>query len=72
MQDVGSISTNTVQKLSLKGKPYFEDGEAFLYSAESYSIMGCGAHVKISETQETNKILGTPNRDAIVTTETLN
>ena len=33
--------------------------------------MGRGAHVKISETQETNKILGTPNKAAIVATETL-
>ena len=33
--------------------------------------MGRGTHVKISETQETNKILGTPNKAAIVTTETL-
>ena len=33
--------------------------------------MGCDAHVKISEEQETNKILGTPNKAAIVTTETL-
>ena len=33
--------------------------------------MGHGAHVKISETQETNKILGTLNKAAIVTTETL-
>ena len=31
-----------------------------------------GAHVKKSETQETNKTLGTPNKAAIVTTETLN
>ena len=27
MQDVGSISTNTVQKSSFKEKPYIEDGE---------------------------------------------
>ena len=33
--------------------------------------MGCGAHVKISETQETNKTIGTPNKDVIVMTETL-
>ena len=33
--------------------------------------MGCGAHVKISEEQETNKILGTLNKAVIVTTETL-
>ena len=33
--------------------------------------MGRGLHVKISEEQETNKILGTPNKVAIVTTETL-
>ena len=33
--------------------------------------MGRGAHVKISEEQETNKIIGTPNKAAIVTTETL-
>ena len=33
--------------------------------------MGRGAHVNISEEQETNKILGTPNKAAIVTTETL-
>ena len=33
--------------------------------------MGRGAHVKKSEEQETNKILGTPNKAAIVTTETL-
>ena len=33
--------------------------------------MGRGAHVKISEEQETNKVLGTPNKAAIVTTETL-
>ena len=30
-----------------------------------------GAHVKISEEQETNKILGTPTKAAIVTTENL-
>ena len=33
--------------------------------------MGRGAHVKISEEQEKNKILGTPNKAAIVTTENL-
>ena len=44
---------------------------SFLDSSESYSRMGSGAHVKISETQEKIKILGTPNKDAIVTTETL-
>ena len=33
--------------------------------------MGRGTHIKISEEQETNKILGTPNKAAIVTTETL-
>ena len=44
---------------------------AFLDSAASYSLMGRGAHVNISETQETNKILGTPNKAAIMTTETL-
>ena len=33
--------------------------------------MGRGAHVNISETQEINKILGIPNKAAIVTTETL-
>ena len=33
--------------------------------------MGRGAHVKISETQDTNKILGTSNKAAIVTKETL-
>ena len=43
----------------------------FLDSAASYSLMGCGAQVKILETQETNKILGTPNKAAIITTETL-
>ena len=44
---------------------------ALLESAASYSLMGRGAHVKIAEEQETNKILGTPNKAAIVTTETL-
>ena len=33
--------------------------------------MGCGAHVKKAETQEKNKTPGTPNKTAIVTTETL-
>ena len=33
--------------------------------------MGRGAHVKKSENQETKKTLGTPNKSAIVTTETL-
>ena len=33
--------------------------------------MGRDAHVKISEEQETNKILGAPTKAAIVTTETL-
>ena len=33
--------------------------------------MGRDAHVKKSETQETNKTLGIPNKAAIVTTETL-
>ena len=33
--------------------------------------MGRRAHVKISEEQERNKILGTPNKAAIVTTKTL-
>ena len=33
--------------------------------------MGRGAHVKISEEQETNKILGTLTKAAIATTETL-
>ena len=33
--------------------------------------MGRGAHVKISEEQETNKILGTQTKAAILTTETL-
>ena len=33
--------------------------------------MGRGAHVKIYEEQETNKILGTPTKAEIVTTETL-
>ena len=30
-----------------------------------------GAHVKKAETQETNKTLGTPNKSAILATETL-
>ena len=33
--------------------------------------MGRGKHVKKSETQETNKTLGTPNKAEIVTTDTL-
>ena len=33
--------------------------------------MGHGAHVKISEEQEANKILGPPNKAAIVTTKIL-
>ena len=33
--------------------------------------MGRVAHIKISEDQETNKILGTPTKAEIVTTETL-
>ena len=41
---------------------------AILDLAASYSLMGSGAHVKISETQETSKILGTPNKAAIITT----
>ena len=51
--------------------PNTSSTRAFLESEASYSLMGSGAHVKISETQETNKILGTPNKAAIVTTETL-
>ena len=51
--------------------PNTNNNIAFLDSAASYSLMGHGTHVKKSETQETNKTLGTPNKSTIVTTETL-
>ena len=53
------------------GPPNTTNTAAFLDSAALYSLMGCGAHVKKSKNQETNKTLGNPKKSAIVTTETL-
>jgi hypothetical protein len=44
---------------------------AFLDTAASLSLLGRDAHCKLADVQEPNVSLGTPSKDSITTTETL-